>query len=64
MSASSIIVEGLSNYNVNTATFTFKNLTINATLEWPRIVGTVLNYIISNGRIFNFINIFGDGNAM
>lgn len=61
---SSVNIEGLSNYIVNRATLKIVGLKMNISLEWPKIEGTILNYTISNGRLMNFVNFFGHGNAI
>ena len=63
MSALTIGISGLSDYKVIKAEIK-DLLTIGVGFQWPELKGNISSYKIFNGRVMDFVNIFGTGDAV
>ena len=62
MHINNTIVSGLSNYNINKADFKIVGSKLGVSLEWPEIKGNLKAYNLF-GKLINFVNIYGSGDA-
>ncbi|XP_033209702.1 uncharacterized protein LOC117168288 [Belonocnema kinseyi] len=63
LSVLNIGIFGLSNYEVTKAEIKGISI-ISIGFDWPELKGNISSYDISHGRVMDFVNIFGNGDAV